>query len=45
MAASQLGRAKEKTDIGIILKTRIIGLQIGFHWRQFFAELKEKIDS
>ena len=36
MAKLQLGkakaRAKEKTGIGVVLKTRIIGLQITFRW-------------
>ena len=31
MAAPQLDQASEKVDISIILKTRIIGLQMSFH--------------
>ena len=37
MAAPQLDQASEKVDISIILKTRIIGLQMSFHLRQFFT--------
>ena len=37
MAVPQLDQAKEKTGIGIILKIKVIGLQISFHLRQSFA--------
>ena len=43
IAAPQLDRAKEKTDISIILKTRITGLQISFCLRRLFAALKVEI--
>ena len=44
MATPQLGRTLEKTDIGIIFKTRIVGLQITFCLRHFFAGLKVEIN-
>ena len=37
MAAPQLDQVQEKVDIDIVLKTRIIRLQISFRSRQVFA--------
>ena len=37
MTVSQLDQAQEKTNIGIILKIGVIGLQIILHLRPSFA--------
>ena len=42
MAAPQLDLAREKTDISILLKTRIVGFQVSFRLRQVFAALNDQ---